>query len=79
MDAWDPPSPAVAELIRRGVALLLETPAELYAEVDAAIAIVLAGLAGGGRCTRSAGPATGSEAPATGPAAGDGRGVMPGP
>ena len=37
MDAWDPPSPAVAELIRTGATLLLEAPEEVFAEVDAAI------------------------------------------
>jgi DNA-binding PucR family transcriptional regulator len=37
MDPWEPPSPAVAELIRTGVSLLLEAPEEVFAEVDAAI------------------------------------------
>ena len=34
---WDPPSPRVAELIRDTAAHLLEDPAELFAEVDAAV------------------------------------------
>ena len=34
---WEPPSPAVAELIRKGASLLLEAPDALFAEVDAAV------------------------------------------
>lgn len=34
---WDPPSPAVAELIRTGAALMLDAPDEVFAEVEAAI------------------------------------------
>jgi DNA-binding PucR family transcriptional regulator len=37
MQTWDPPSPAVAELIRTGARLLLDAPEEVFAEVDAAI------------------------------------------
>jgi DNA-binding PucR family transcriptional regulator len=37
MDAWEPPSHAVAELIRTGARLLLDAPEEMFAEVDAAI------------------------------------------
>src|SRR4051794_6717286 len=37
MDAWEPPSPAVAELIRTRASLLLDAPEEVFAEVDAAI------------------------------------------
>jgi DNA-binding PucR family transcriptional regulator len=37
MDPWEPPSRAVAELIRTGASLLLDAPAEVFAEVDAAI------------------------------------------
>jgi DNA-binding PucR family transcriptional regulator len=36
MDVWDPPSPAVAELIRSAAQLLLESPEEVFAEIDAA-------------------------------------------
>jgi DNA-binding PucR family transcriptional regulator len=36
MDAWDPPSPAVAELIRTAAGLLLQAPEAVFAEVDAA-------------------------------------------
>ena len=37
MEPWDPPSPAVAELIRTGASLLLQAPEEVFDEVDAAI------------------------------------------
>ena len=37
MVTWEPPSAAVAELIRTGASLLLEAPDEVFAEVDAAI------------------------------------------
>ena len=33
---WEPPSPRVAELIRRGAELLLGAPEEVFAEIDAA-------------------------------------------
>ena len=36
MEPWDPPSPAVAGLIRTGASLLLAAPEEVFAEVDAA-------------------------------------------
>ncbi len=35
--SWERPSPAVAELIRRGVTLLLATPDAIFAEVDRAV------------------------------------------
>jgi DNA-binding PucR family transcriptional regulator len=34
---WERPSPRVAELIRTGATLLLDAPAEIFAEVDAAV------------------------------------------
>ena len=37
MPVWEPPSSAVAELIRTGASLLLDAPEELFAEVDAAV------------------------------------------
>lgn len=37
MTTWEPPSPAVAELIRTGASLLLSAPEEVFAEVDAAV------------------------------------------
>jgi DNA-binding PucR family transcriptional regulator len=37
VESWERPSPAVAELIRAGATLLLHAPAEVFAEVDAAI------------------------------------------
>lgn len=35
--AWERPSPAVAELIRAGAALVLEAPEDIFAEVDAVV------------------------------------------
>src|SRR4051812_24957984 len=34
---WDPPSPAVANLIRTGASLMLDAPEELFEEVDRAV------------------------------------------
>jgi DNA-binding PucR family transcriptional regulator len=37
MPTWEPPSPRVAELIRQGASLLLDEPAGLFTQVDAAV------------------------------------------
>jgi DNA-binding PucR family transcriptional regulator len=37
MPTWEPPSPRVAELIRQGASMLLEEPAGLFTQVDAAV------------------------------------------
>src|ERR1700712_598176 len=37
MPTWEPPSPRVADLIRAGAAALLDEPAALFDQVDAAV------------------------------------------